>query len=191
MYLRPKDPQETDWRFGQKRTDWVKQIRKPAMIQYVAMPTDTVRAYQNGAPDAYGAAPERAVSDGGGNPCRHCLRDIPKDAGMLVLAHRPFEGLHPYAETGPIFLCAEACARGGGAAVPEVLQTSPDYLLKGYSSDDRIVYGTGAITLSERLSDYAAEVFANPDVAYIHVRSARNNCYQARIDRDALPDQSS
>jgi hypothetical protein len=158
------------------------------MIQYVAMPTETVRAYQNGAPDAYGEAPELAVSDGGGNPCRHCLCDIPKGAGMLILAHRPFEGVHPYAETGPIFLCTEACARGGGSAIPEVLKTSPDYLLKGYSSDDRIVYGTGAITPSDHLAHYAQQVFEDPDVSYIHVRSARNNCYQARIDRGVAAD---
>lgn len=153
-------------------------------MRYTALPTDIVRALQSGGPDAYGHAPERSLSDGGGNPCRHCLCNIPQGAPMLILAHRPFDGLHPYAETGPIFLCAEPCARGGGTKPPAILQTSPDYLLKGYGTDDRIVYGTGAITLAGDIAARAREVFADPRVAYIHVRSARNNCYQARIDRD-------
>ena len=153
------------------------------MITFTALPTATVRAYLSGAPDAHGQPPENHVSDGGGNPCRHCLRDIPAGAKMLVLAHKPFDGVHPYAETGPIFLCADRCARGGGTDLPQVLQSSPDYLLKGYDATDRIVYGTGAITLAGDIPTRAETVFNDPRVAYIHVRSARNNCYSARIDR--------
>jgi hypothetical protein len=55
-----------------------------------ALPTDLVRALQHGGADAHGQTPERALSDGGGNPCRHSLRYIPKRAEMLILAHRPF-----------------------------------------------------------------------------------------------------
>ena len=77
------------------------------------------------------------VSDGGDNPCRHCLREIEKGKDMLVLTHRPFGNVQPYAESGPIFLCAEACER----------------------------------------------VFEDPQVEFIHVRSAQNNCYSCRIER--------
>lgn len=153
------------------------------MPAFKALPTDLVRGWQAGAPDAYGNPPERKTSDGPGNPCRHCLRDIPQGADMLVLAHRPFDGLHPYAETGPIFICADACTRGGGPDLPPVLTTSPDYLVKGYCTDERIIYGTGGIVNAQSLKDRAADIFADPRVVFIHVRSARNNCYQARIDR--------
>jgi hypothetical protein len=111
------------------------------------------------------------------------LKEIPKGAGMLILAHRPFETLQPYAETGPIFLCADRCERGGGDVLPEVLGTAPDYLIKGYDARDRIVYGTGVVVASQGLEAQAEAIFADGDVVYIHVRSARNNCYQARIDR--------
>jgi hypothetical protein len=156
------------------------------MITFSALPTDIVRAYQSGAPDAYGAPAERAVSNGAGNPCRHCLRNIPEGADMLILAHRPFDGLHPYAETGPIFLCAEPCERHtDSTALPPVLTTSPDYLIKGYGRDDRIVYGTGAVVPTTRLAEHATRILDDPKVAYVHVRSARNNCYQARVERKA------
>jgi hypothetical protein len=107
---------------------------------------------------------------------------IPKGAGMLVLAHRPFGALQPYAETGPIFLWAEACAAGGGVDVPEIL-ASPDYILRGYGADERIVYGTGGVVPTGRIAERAAELLADPRVEFVHVRSARNNCFQLRVER--------
>ncbi|MBY6141409.1 DUF1203 domain-containing protein [Leisingera daeponensis] len=153
------------------------------MLKITPLPTEIVRALQNGGPDAHGQRPERTVSDGGGNPCRHCLRYIPKGAGMLILAHRPFPQAQPYAETGPIFLCADHCARHDGEALPEALEGSPDYLIKGYSANHRIVYGTGIVTPQAQMMAQAEAIFADQRVSYIHIRSARNNCYQARIDR--------
>lgn len=154
-------------------------------LAFTPIPTETVRRYQAGGPDANGQTPERAVSDGDGNPCRHCLRMIPVGAGMLILAHRPFPAPQPYAELGPIFLCAdpEVCpAPDPGGAMPEVLVSS-DYILRGYSPDHRIVYGSGAVVPTTRLHAEAESRMADPQVAYLHVRSARNNCYQLRIDR--------
>ncbi|MCU9840372.1 DUF1203 domain-containing protein [Ruegeria sp. WL0004] len=154
------------------------------MIRITALPTDEVRALQSGQPDAYGNRPERAVSDGVGNPCRHCLRQIPEGADMLILAHRPFAALHPYAETGPIFLCAAPCTRHvDDGTLPEVLTSSPDYLIKGYGRNHRIVYGTGQVVPTTALMTAAEAILLRADVAYVHVRSARNNCYQARLDR--------
>jgi hypothetical protein len=151
-------------------------------VHFVAMPTALARAFRAGSPDANGQPAERAVSDGGGNPCRHCLRMIPQGAGMLVLAHRPFETVQPYAEVGPVFLCADDCPRGGGADLPAML-ASPDYILRGYDADERIVYGTGGVVPRDRIAARAAEILADPAVAFVHVRSARNTCYQCRIQR--------
>lgn len=151
-------------------------------MRFVAIPTDVVRHYQAGGADANGQVPERAVSDGGGNPCRHCLGMIPAGAGMLILAHRPFPSPQPYAELGPIFLCADLCDAGGGEGRPEML-ASPEYIVRGYGTDDRIVYGTGGVVATDAIPARAAELFADPRVAYLHVRSARNNCYQCRIER--------
>ena len=155
------------------------------MPKVIALPTEIARAYQAGAPDAHGQPPERATSDGSGNPCRHCLRYIPEGAEMLILAHRPFPSAQPYAETGPLFLCADPCTRHAGTEMPEVFTRSPDYLIKGYSDSDRIVYGTGIVITKDRMMDQAAEILSDPRVAYVHIRSARNNCYQARVERDS------
>ena len=159
-------------------------------ILFTPIPTETARRYQAGGEDANGQAPEQAVSDGGGNPCRHCLRFIPAGRGMLILAHGPFPAPQPYAETGPVFLCADACdAPGGRAEMPEIL-ASPDYILRGYGADHRIVYGTGAVVPTDRIAAEADARLSDPRVAYVHVRSARNNCYQLRIDRASAADKA-
>lgn len=152
-------------------------------VKFTAMPTKIAQALQNGGLDAYGLMPERQVSDGSGTPCRHCLRNMAKGADYLVLAYCPFPALQPYAETGPIFLCATACKRGDGSAMsPEILE-SPTYITRGYNRDDRIIYGTGDVTQSAKIQKVAATLFEREDVAYVHVRSSQNNCYQVRIDR--------
>lgn len=136
---------------------------------------------RQGGADDYGHPAERTVSDGASNPCRHCLKDVSKGAEMLICAARPFPQKQPYAETGPIFLCADECDAWAGEGVPPILQSSPDYLLKGYSADYRIVYGTGQITLAADIERVAAEILAREDVTFVDVRSARNNCFQCRV----------
>lgn len=158
-------------------------------IRFIPLPTETVRALQAGAPDAYGFTPERRTSGGAGVPCRHCLAQVPAGKDYLILAHRPFPALQPYAETGPIFLCADPCAAygegaGGAEAMPAIL-SSPHYIVRGYGRDDRIVYGTGGVVATAAIPARAEELLARPEIAYVHVRSAANNCYQLRIDRAA------
>ncbi|ESZ44746.1 DUF1203 domain-containing protein [Mesorhizobium sp. RSR565B] len=152
-------------------------------VQFKALPTEDVRALQRGGADAYGQTPERKVSDGDGVPCRHCLRNVAEGDGYLIMAYRPFPALQPYAETGPIFLHAQECERAAETeALPEILESS-DYIVRGYGADDRIVYGSGGVIPTGGIAARAETLFERDDIAYVHVRSARNNCYQCRIER--------
>jgi hypothetical protein len=153
-------------------------------IRFVSLPTDVARAYWAGAPDVNAQPPERHISDGDGVPCRHCQRDVEAGKSYLILAYRPFSEPQPYAEVGPIFLHAEPCER-----YPQTGETPPmflkreRYLLKGYRRNDRIYYGTGQIVASADLAAAASRILEDDDVAYVHVRSALNNCYQCRVER--------
>ncbi|MCD2181503.1 DUF1203 domain-containing protein [Rhizobium sp. GN54] len=151
-------------------------------VQFLPLPTETATAYWNGGPDAYGMTPERAVSDGDGVPCRHCLNSVRAGEAYLILAHRPFPDPQPYAETGPIFLHAAPCPAYAGPGLPPMLE-SRDYIVRGYDDRDRIVYGTGAVTPTGEIAGYAEALLERTDIAYVHVRSARNNCYQCKIVR--------
>jgi hypothetical protein len=153
-------------------------------IQFKALPTEDVRRLQHGGSDAYGFTPERKTSDGDGVPCRHCLRNVAAGDDYLILAYRPFPALQPYAETGPIFLHANECERAPEAEVlPELFAQTKDYIVRGYGADDRIVYGSGAVVPTQDIPARAESLLARSDIAYLHMRSARNNCYQCRIER--------
>ena len=153
-------------------------------LRFIAMSTAEARRFQASGADAYGFTPEHRTSDGDGVPCRHCLQDVAAGEDYLVLAYRPFPMLQPYAETGPIFLHAEACERAADAnVIPSMLARRKAHLIKGYSSDDRIVYGTGQVVASAELEAEAAKILALTEVSYVHVRSAQNNCYTCRIER--------
>lgn len=154
-------------------------------IRFVALPTAIVRAYQNGAPDANNQRPERHIAQETGLPCRHCLREIEVSEPYLILAHRPFPDVQPYAELGPIFLHAEACERHAETTdAPAMFLSWERLLIRGYNAQNRIIYGTGEVVAPSQIVAAAEQLFARPELAYIHMRSATNNCYQCRIERD-------
>lgn len=153
-------------------------------IHFRALSTEIVRRYQDGATDANGQAPERYVSDGSGVPCRHCLADVASGEEYLLLAHRPFGPLQPYAECGPIFLHAGPCERYlESPRLPPVLARWHQAIVRGYSADERIVAGTGTVVPTANIPATAAALLERPDVATVHVRSASNNCFLCRVDR--------
>jgi hypothetical protein len=155
-------------------------------LRFQALPTEQTRRYQAGGPDAYGLPPERRISDGDGVPCRHCLSDVAAGEEYLILAHRPFTAAQPYAETGPIFLHGKPCERHPESAdTPAMFLGREHMLLRGYGADERIVYGTGRVVPSEEIAGRAASLLARPDIAFVDLRSASNNCFQCRVTRAA------
>ena len=151
-------------------------------LTYHGLPTHIVRDIKTSGRDVYDLPVETHTSDGNVSPCRHCLGVVPKGMPYLVLAHRPFEKVNAYTEIGPIFLCAEDCAPYTGETVPTALD-SPTYLMRGYTTDERILYGTGQVIQHNNMMNRAAAILENPDVAFVDVRSAMNNCWQGRITR--------
>ena len=69
--------------------------------------------------------------------------------------------------------------------MPPVLTASADYLVKGYRDDERIAYGTGGVVAAGMLVARAEKLLSDPAIAFVDVRSARNNCFQARFRRAA------
>jgi hypothetical protein len=158
-------------------------------IRFEALPTEHVRALQRGGRDANDQLPERKISDGGGIPCRHCLCLLPKGRPYLVLACRPFATIQPYAELGPIFLCAEECANGSTVDELPPFLASERYIVRGYDTNERIVYGTGQVTPTGEIIDYCRRLFDSEAIAFVHVRSATNNCFHVRVERNRPPVQ--
>ena len=154
-------------------------------LKFIALPTEVVLEYQNGKLDANGQKPESVISDGLGNPCRHCFTEIPKGKRMLILAYRPETKINPYAEIGPIFLCGKKCQRHHETSeLPKMFADWDKTLIRGYNEEGRIVYGTGSVINMSDVPKVSTEFFENGNVRYINLRSASYNCYQCRIERD-------
>ncbi len=157
-----------------------------AKLTFVPLPPDIVAHYRAGGLDANGRPPEPCVSNGSGNPCRACLRDIAYGEPMLIVGHKPFASTQPYAETGPIFLHAKACEPPAEAsAVPPVIAERDQFLIRGYSADERIVDGTGSLVRMEELENACHMLFQRDTVVFIHIRSATNGCFQCRVEKGA------
>jgi hypothetical protein len=144
--------------------------------------TEDVERIRRGGPDANGQPALARVAEGVANPCRHCLGLIAEGDAKLVLAYRPFAELHPYAESGPIFLHGAACERYDADRLPAWFDFMEPALIRGYGDDGWIRYETGRVVRGRELGDACREILNDPAVAYVHIRS-KYNCFQCRVDR--------
>jgi hypothetical protein len=151
-------------------------------FELVAIPTEvaeTVR--ETGKAPGYGFPAHREVATGRA-PCRHCLRLIRvQEEELLLFTYDPFRELGEPPLPGPIYIHAEKCER-------YAVQT-------GFPEEYRgrlltlAAYGSDRALLAERRlggagEDAAAEeLFADPAVNYVHVRSTEAGCYLFRLER--------
>ena len=144
--------------------------------------SDFVNLIRRGGEDDNGQFALRIKAMGPANPCRHCLQLIAEGDDKLVLAYRPFTGLQPYAEVGPIFLHQRDCIRYDAERLPAWFNHLEPALIRGYGHDDWIRYETGKVVAGGELASECERILGNPDVAYVHIRS-KFNCFQCRVDR--------
>lgn len=144
--------------------------------------TELVDRLQQGGPDANGQPPVVRKAQGGGNPCRHCLQLIEDGDDKLILSYRPFATVHPYAETGPIFLHGTTCTRYEGDRLPPWFAYLQPAIIRGYDHEDWIRYDTGHVVPGPELTTTCERILNDSTVAYVHIRS-KFNCFQCRVDR--------
>ena len=146
------------------------------------IPSEEVDRIRGGGGDAHGRPALLRVAEGPANPCRHCLGLIAEGEGKLVLAYRPFAGLEPYAEIGPIFLHDRACDRYESDRLPSWFRFLDPAVIRGYGADDWIRYDTGAVVPGPELPGTCQRILDDATIAYVHVRS-KFGCFQCRVDR--------
>lgn len=144
--------------------------------------TRTVDLLRAGGLDANQQEAVRVAADGSPSPCRHCLDLIESGADMLVLAHRPFDSVQPWAEIGPIFLHSEGCPRYRSPDAPVWSRIADQALVRGYAANDVIRYDTGRIVPGSEIDAASRQILEDESVAYVHVRS-KFNCFLWRVDR--------
>jgi hypothetical protein len=146
------------------------------------IPSDEVDRIRRGGADANGQPALARIAEGVANPCRHCLGLIAAGEAKLVLAYRPFDHVHPYAEVGPIFLHETSCQRYDGETLPTWFGFMDPAIIRGYGNDDWIRYDTGVVVPGADLTAACQRILDDETVAYVHIRS-KYNCFQCRVDR--------
>ena len=113
-------------------------------------------------------------------PCRHCLRWAQLGESVVLFPYSSIPPGRPYSESGPIFVHAEACARY--RAVDEFpADFRSGRVVRAYDRsrnmiDAEVVNGSEPETVVEKL-------FANPDTAFLQVRSMDRGCFTFAIER--------
>ena len=112
-------------------------------------------------------------------PCRHCLHWAEPGDELILFPFASVDG-GPYQERGPIFVHAERCTRYAETeSYPEAFRNSRvirAYDTRKFMIDARVVNGEGPEQLIE-------ELLANPQVAFLHVRSVTRGCYTMGVER--------
>jgi uncharacterized protein DUF1203 len=155
-------------------------------IRIVAIPTkvaESVRATMQ-AP-VYGHPAHHEVGTDAA-PCRHCLRLITAGVDHRILfTYDRFAGVESLPLPGPVFVHAEACERyEEDAGFPDELRASPR-TLEGYARGRRLV--AQEYVTNGNMERAIEQIFARPDVDYIHVNSTTAGCYTFRIERQDRP----
>jgi uncharacterized protein DUF1203 len=113
-------------------------------------------------------------------PCRHCLHFARAGERMILFPYAAIPPGHPYSESGPIFVHAEACERYRAThEYPEDFRRGRAF--RAYNAsydmiDAEVADGSEPESIVEKL-------LQNPETAFVDARSVIRGCYTFRIQR--------
>lgn len=134
------------------------------------------------------------TGEDGGAPLRCCLRRSEPNERIMLVSYAPLRrwaaetGVSPgaYDECGPVFVHAEACpGASAGPAYPIELH-GERRVFRAYSAEGRILGGTFLQDSGNPAADVEGildDVFADPDVALVHVRAVEFGCFLLEVRR--------
>jgi hypothetical protein len=152
------------------------------VFRVMAIPTETadsVRATLKS--PRYGFPAHRELATGRA-PCRHCLQLIRKDREELLLfTYDPFHELGTMPWPGPVYLHANACPRHTEDSEFPDAYRGRLLTLCAYG-EERALLKEAHVKDGEEQT-VAENLFVDPRVKYIHVRSTEAGCYLFRLER--------
>ena len=148
-------------------------------FKVVALPTaiadEARRRAANGAPDHKTSV----VQTDHAAPCRHCLTWAKPGERVILFPYQAISCGRPYAESGPIFVHAEQCARYSSPnEFPRELRNGR--AIRAYNEKNEIV---AAEVLNGAPEESATRLLENDAVRFLHVRSASHGCYTFKLER--------
>jgi Protein of unknown function (DUF1203) len=128
---------------------------------------------------AQGARRVTATSDRG-FPCRISLDDARAGEALILLHHVSHDVATPYRSAYAIYVREGAEQADYAGQLPPVFAGRP-LGLRGFASDGMLL--DARLALPGEAEARIGDLFANPDIAYIHAHNAAHGCFSARIDR--------
>ena len=144
--------------------------------------------------DDAGKSPRLLTDTDGGSPLRCCLRRIVPGERVALVSYSPLRRWAaetgatpgPYDETGPVFIHPDTCPGPASTGYPAGLTGAPR-VLRAYHADGRILggrlFGVGEPAGGQAAHAALTEMFADPDVALIHVRAVEFGCFIFEVRR--------
>ena len=148
------------------------------------IPAEVLERIRAAGHDDFGNPLEPVTSEEGGEPMRCCLRRAAPGDRMGLIAYRPFARPGPYAESGPVFIHAEACEGYAGiGSYPPGYRDWPTMVFRPYHYDGSIAYDAIALGDGPGAETLIAGLLADPAIEFIHARNVYAGCYMFRIGR--------
>ncbi len=146
----------------------------------VAIPTKMAEEVRSAQKDPHYGLPVYTAVAKESAPCRHCLRLIAPGENTTLFTYDAFEGQESLPLPGPVYIHANGCARyAEDAGFPPQLRNRRT--LNAYSRGRKLV--AQEYVQDGTVDAKVQQLFARPDVDYIHVRSTDAGCFTFRIDR--------
>lgn len=116
-----------------------------------------------------------------GYPCRVSLADAEPGERVLLLPHAHHAVDGPYRASGPIFVREVAVtARPAPGEIPEAIRLR-QLSLRAYDADG--VMHAAEVCRGAEAADAITRLFADTNIAYLHLHNAKPGCYACRVER--------
>lgn len=124
----------------------------------------------------------RAVADAmPGYPCRITLEDAEPGESLILLHWTHLDAATPYRGSGPIFVRENARRHFDAINVVPLQLRRRTLSVRAFDDAGWMLHAR--VIQGEDLGGAIPELFADGDVAYLHVHIASRGCYAARVDR--------
>jgi hypothetical protein len=120
----------------------------------------------------------------GWEPLRCCLALAGAGDRILLISYSPFTVASPWAETGPVFVHAEACpGYRTSDELPGALRRGPR-VLRPYHEDGSLDYADiTVVDAGDDIEDHVLDLLHRPAVDTVHVRALGPQCFTYAVTR--------
>jgi hypothetical protein len=150
------------------------------MLTIHAIDPGTLESVRGTGTDVSGNAIE-AVTAGGGEPLRCCLRDAVAGERLILFGYEPVLPPSPYREIGAVFAHAERCDGPAGTGYPQDWR-GRSQVLRAYDARGRIHPATRVHDGSDPEGVLAA-ILREPAVVRVDSRNVAYGCFMFTVTR--------